>query len=552
MAVLALFLAVPMAMAEDPPQAQTVADPEIRIEELELLLKPQPKSQLLVEADAWQVLLQEKAEEIAGIEVAIKRENLVIAQAEETRELAEEAKTQLEKTIAQPEAAATEDGKLATAKAANDAAKAQESIEELKQAAASTYAGEIAKALQDDAASVEAKTQVLENVAATVTREAEARKESKVTLVEQVTLLRSERTAVVDRLRTVLEELQNKTDEADSDTLAKIRDLELYAKTFSRIEVEVDDTTSAWIAIKGWLVSDEGGKRWAFNIAKFLAILFAAWIISRVLSSAVRHALSRVDGTSRLLENFLVTAVRRTVMAIGLIMALAALEVTIAPLLAIVGAAGFVIAFALQDSLSNFASGLMILFFRPFDEGDIIEAGGVSGKVQSMNLVSTTVLTFDNKRMVVPNNKIWNDVITNATGVTERRIDMEFGIGYDDDIDKANDILVDIVSSHPKVLKEPEPTVRMHTLADSSINFIARPWAKTADYWDIYWDVTRAVKQRFDAAGIGIPFPQRDVHLYLKGDDSKAALLSPDKAPPRPQKPDSTVRDDGGLDDDTD
>jgi len=232
------------------------------------------------------------------------------------------------------------------------------------------------------------------------------------------------------------------------------------------------------------------------------------------------------------------------VMAIGLIMALAALEFSIGPLLAVVGAAGFVIAFALQDSLSNFASGLMILFFHPFDEGDVVDAGGVSGKVQSMNLVSTTIQTFDNKRMVVPNNKIWNDVITNATAVNERRIDMEFGIGYDDDIDKAQYILVDIISSHPKVLKEPEATVRMNTLADSSINFIVRPWALTADYWDVYWDVTRAVKQRFDEANIGIPYPQRDVHLYIQ---DGGASLSSNKAAST-QERGAAVREDGGLD----
>jgi small conductance mechanosensitive channel len=219
---------------------------------------------------------------------------------------------------------------------------------------------------------------------------------------------------------------------------------------------------------------------------------------------------------SQLLEDFLVGAVRWVVMIVGIVMALAALEVSIGPLLAVVGAAGFVIAFALQDSLSNFASGLMILFFRPFDVGDVVDAGGVSGKVTTMNLVSTTIKTFDNKDMVVPNNKIWQDVITNATGVSTRRVDMEFGIGYDDSIDKAQTILEDIVSEHPKVLKDPQPTIRMNTLADSSVNFICRPWAETADYWDVYWDVTKAVKQRFDAEGIGIPYPQRDVHLYVE------------------------------------
>ena len=429
--IIVVVLGANPAKAEDPPPPQTVADPAISIEELELLLKPLPKTQLLVEADAWQALLQAKAEEIAQIEVAIKRGNQEIARAEETRDLATEAREQLDKAAAQTEAAVAEGDAQAAEKAEKAAEEARESIEELTAAASDTAAGDAAKALQDEAASSEEKSRILESAAETVSREAEAKKEDKVTLLEQVTLLREERTELVDRLRTVLDELERKTDEADGDTLAKVRDLRLYSKAFSGIKVDVDDTTSAWIAVKGWLLSDEGGKRWAFNIAKFLAIIFAAWIISRMLSSGVRHGLARVEGTSRLLENFLVKSVRWIVMAIGLIMALSALEVSIGPLLAVVGAAGFVIAFALQDSLSNFASGLMILFFRPFDEGDVIEAGGISGKVQSMNLVSTTILAFDNKRMVVPNNKIWNDVITNATGVAERRVDMEFGIGYD-------------------------------------------------------------------------------------------------------------------------
>jgi small conductance mechanosensitive channel len=190
----------------------------------------------------------------------------------------------------------------------------------------------------------------------------------------------------------------------------------------------------------------------------------------------------------------------------------------------------------------------MILFFRPFDEGDVIDAGGVSGTVVSMNLVSTTIKTFDNKKMLVPNNSIWNNVITNATGVSERRVDMEFGIGYDDDIDQAHQILEEIITSHPKVLKEPAPTIRMNALADSSVNFIARPWAKTGDYWEVYWDVTKEVKQRFDAAGIGIPFPQRDVHLYIEAAEDRAKVAKLGQKSGTHATEEDVPRNDGGLD----
>jgi small conductance mechanosensitive channel len=208
-------------------------------------------------------------------------------------------------------------------------------------------------------------------------------------------------------------------------------------------------------------------------------------------------------------------------LAVGLIMALGALEVSVGPLLAVVGAAGFAIAFALQDSLSNFANGLMILFFRPFDVGHFVEAGGVSGKVESLNLVSTTIKTLDNRLMVVPNNKVWQDVITNSSAFDERRVDMEFGIGYNDDIDKAQAILEEVVAAHPKVLEKPAPKICVNSLGESSVNFIVRPWAKRAHRLGVLWDITREVKKRFDAEGISIPYPQRDVHLYLSDADRK-------------------------------
>ena len=174
---------------------------------------------------------------------------------------------------------------------------------------------------------------------------------------------------------------------------------------------------------------------------------------------------------------------------------------------------GFVVAFALQDTLSNFASGIMIMFYRPFDVDDVIDVSGIVGKVKSMNLVTTKIMTFDNKLMIVPNNAIWGNIITNATGSSRRRVGLVFGIGYRDDIAHAERVLKEIVDAHPLVLKDPEPVVQLHELADSSCNFVCRPWARTDDFWTVYWDITRSVKERFDSEGISIPFPQQDVHL---------------------------------------
>ena len=230
---------------------------------------------------------------------------------------------------------------------------------------------------------------------------------------------------------------------------------------------------------------------------------------------AVRRALNRSKvGISSLAKNFFIKSTGRIIMLLGAIIAIAQLGIEVGPLLAGLGIAGFVVGFALQDTLSNFASGMMILIYRPFDVGDVIEAGGVMGKVHQMNLVSTMVLTFDNQLLVVPNTQIWGGVIRNVTHQDKRRVDMTFGIGYSDDIPAAEKVLTEIVTAHGKVLKDPEPVIRLHELGDSSVNFVVRPWSKTGDYWDVYWDITREVKHRFDQEGISIPFPQRDVHVF--------------------------------------
>jgi len=167
----------------------------------------------------------------------------------------------------------------------------------------------------------------------------------------------------------------------------------------------------------------------------------------------------------------------------------------------------------LQNSLGNFASGILIMVFKPFDLGDLVEIGGVLGVVKSMNLLSVQLHTPDNRAVTIPNNNVWGDTITNVNGTDTRRVDLVFGIAYDDDIAKAQKIMEEVLDAHEQVLDDPAPVVRVHELADSSVNFVCRPWVRTENYWDVYWDVTRKVKERFDNEGITIPFPQRDVHI---------------------------------------
>jgi len=264
-----------------------------------------------------------------------------------------------------------------------------------------------------------------------------------------------------------------------------------------------------------WNVLIESGPGLIFKIILFFVIVFAFRKLADLLQRLTETGLMKSEvKLSLLLQRMVISIVRNTTIVIGVLIALSQVGISLGPLLAGLGVVGFVVGFALQDTLSNFAAGLLILVYRPFDVDDFIEAGGVSGMVSNMSLVNTTILTFDNQTIVVPNNKIWGDVIRNVTAQEIRRIDMTFGIGYADDIPKTEKLLQEIVSSHEAVLDEPEIMIRLHELADSSVNFIVRPWVNKEDYWETYWSITRAVKMRFDEEGISIPFPQRDVHLH--------------------------------------
>ncbi|NQZ91267.1 MAG: mechanosensitive ion channel family protein [Moritella sp.] len=253
-----------------------------------------------------------------------------------------------------------------------------------------------------------------------------------------------------------------------------------------------------------------------FKILIFVFIILMFRWLKKLTRKMVKKAVSSPNlQLSRLIQDFFTSMSGNIVFAIGLLIALSQVGLDLTPILTGFGVAGLVIGFALQDTLSNFASGMMLLIYRPFDEGDFVEAGGISGKVAHMSLVNTTIKTFDNQVIIVPNSKIWGDIIKNVTHERVRRVDMVFGIGYNDDIALAETVLTDIVQSHAGVLKDPETVIKLHTLNTSSVDFIVRPWVKTEDYWDVYWDITREVKIRFDKEGLSIPFPQQDVHLHM-------------------------------------
>jgi small conductance mechanosensitive channel len=314
------------------------------------------------------------------------------------------------------------------------------------------------------------------------------------------------------------------------DSLSKItglmrqRDLETAAYREQLIRVTGEITTDvfnptvargllarAWEQLIQKVVRE--GPRLFFKLLVLFFILLMAWVAARLTRRIVRTMVTRSKlAFSQLLQDFFIATASRLVWLVGILIVLSQMGLEVAPILAGLGVAGFIVGFALQDTLSNFAAGLMILVYRPFDVGDTVEAGGVFGNVRAMSLVNTTIVTFDNQVKIVPNTKIWGEVINNITAEDIRRVDMVFGISYDDDIREADAIFHRLCDEHPKVLDDPKPLIHVHTLNDSSVDFIVRPWTKTEDYWSVYWDMTRDVKLALDEAGITIPFPQRTVH----------------------------------------
>ena len=324
--------------------------------------------------------------------------------------------------------------------------------------------------------------------------------------VEGAVALQAELTSLVDRADVVLDAYEAKGGDAEAHRT--------YLSSVSgSLDIDVQDAGAAAAAVRGWIESPEGGVRWGTNLVKFVVTLILAFIVAGLAGRITAKAVSKNQKLSSLMREFLASTVRKIVLIIGFVVALSMLEVNIGPLVAAIGAIGFIVAFALQGTLSNFASGLLILFYRPFDTGDVVNAGGVTGKVESMNLMTTHITTPDNQQIVVPNNSIWGSVITNITGKPTRRVDLVFGVSYTDDLAKVETILREVAEAHPLTHAEPAVNIKMHELGDSSVNFICRPWTNTDDYWDVYWDLQRQVKERFDAEGISIPFPQRDVHI---------------------------------------
>ena len=326
----------------------------------------------------------------------------------------------------------------------------------------------------------------------------------------------------IARATTRLDRTITQLDRLDMETASLRRVMIEQSKAISVSMVDADVLNILWEDLRDslsvWLQFSAAD--FLFQALVFAAILLGARLLGRLARNLVQRGFSRNPGnTSQLLRDMTISLVGGGVFVIGFLIALSQIGISLAPMLAGLGVAGFIIGFALQDALGNFAAGGMILIYRPFDVDDYIEVAGVDGTVKKMNLVSTTITTPDNQALIIPNSKIWGDVIRNKTGQRVRRVDLEFGISYSDSIEHAEEVFRKVLATMPAVLPEPAPNIQVIRHGESSIDFIVRPWVKTEDYWPTYWAMQRAVKLAFDEAGITIPFPQRDVH-HFQGDNS--------------------------------
>ena len=556
-------------------EAVTGKDIEIPIDELRLLLKPLTLAQLEVEAVAWLGLLQAKVQEISDAEIAIKRKHRQVKQQEEAVKALEEAKGKLEEaeelqktaTKGSPEyeeaAKKVEEAREALEKAqtaveevskAQDQIEADESIkkalkaaEENKQlgeearegvqenseAIADEYDGyyddyyyeteeaqaaeEAAESLENAAAGLEEsqgsdgepnaevvreKKEQLEETAEKLEQSKEEEAQIKTQLVVNVTELQQQQTEIVDRFKAVLEELEKKGGEPES--------YHKYIQAISGIEIDVTDTKDLEVRLVAWIQAEEGGQRWAGNLATFVGIVVASIPISQMLGWSLNSVMKKLRA-SELIRHFLVGLVKRGGVVIGVLLGLSALEVSLGPIVALLGGASFVLAFALQSNLGNFVSGLMIMFYKPFDVGHRVEVNGVSGKVQSINVASTKIRTFDRKIITIPNNKVWEDNIINKTVSGIRGAILPIRVSLQESTAKVKKILMEIAKSHQLILDKPKTRTFVTEYGEYYVELGLLFYTEEDNYWPVRGDLMESIKERLEQEGIFLAMRTQNV-----------------------------------------
>ena len=269
---------------------------------------------------------------------------------------------------------------------------------------------------------------------------------------------------------------------------------------------------------EAWIMVKTTGVDFVINVIVAILIFYIGkWVVNLIVEGMLKAM--RKGDMDKTLRRFVANLARMLLMLFVIIAAINQLGIQTASLIALVGAAGLAVGLALQGSLANFASGVLIVLFRPYKVGDFIEGGGISGSVEEVQILTTVLKTGDNKRVIIPNSQIMGSTITNYSANDTRRVDLVVGVSYDDDLDQVRSELEKLVAADERILDEPAVTIGVSELADSSVNFVLRPWVKTSDYWGVYFGLTEAIKKRFDEVGISFPFPQQDVHLHNASSD---------------------------------
>jgi small conductance mechanosensitive channel len=634
--------------------AVTTADPEVPDDELKLLVKPLTLPQLETEAAAWQVLLQEKVQEISDTEIAVKRENRIIKKQEEAALALEEASQALETAQQSQSAAVAGSPEYEAATKELEAAQenlkiAQEAIEEAQETKAELKQDEVLQSAIEEAketgelelakeilelarvereqvdywsydyeditlqmdrlelaietfeetqeiqantppdtweydqanqdfvaartalqqavealewvnpdsnnsteqssqnfnqtanvianteingnietrvassvegtntlGNIEQKQEQLEEAAEQLEENAEANSELKNQLVSNVTELEAERTAIIDRFEIVLDELQRKGGE--------IQSYQDYIKAVSTLELDLEDTEGLGVRLMGWVTSEEGGIRWATKLAIFTTIVIMSVIISYILSLIISKSLSKFGNTSELFREFVVVLVRRGGVIVGCLIGLTALEVSLGPILALVGGASFVLAFALQSNLANLASGLMLMVYKPFDTGDEIMVGDIWGWVDSITLASTKIKGFKNEMISIPNDTVWSSTIKNLTAGETRKGSITIRSPFNQNIAEVERILAEIGQSHPLVSKA---STFVWEYGEYHVTIFFGFFTKTSDFWTAWGDLHRMIQEQFEQEGIEIALPTQDIRVQSDANLKDVLPLSP-------------------------
>jgi len=358
-----------------------------------------------------------------------------------------------------------------------------------------------------DTKQLQEKNQKLEQTTEKLENNVENESEFKIQLVNSVTKLQSERTGIIDRLNIVLNELDLKG--GDSKPYRE------YIQAVGGVKVNVEDTQGLQVRIVSWLKSSQGGVRWGQNVGKFLGIVLISLVVSQFLGAIVYVLLKKTSNTSKVFRQFVVMVIKRGGIVVGLMLGLTALEISFGPILALFGGISFILAFALQSNLSNFASGLLILAYKPFDVGDEIKINNLIGYVEAISLANTKIIGPDAERIIIPNNDVWNSIIVNMTSQSIRSFRVTLQIDLKQDLSVIEKLMVKTAKSLPDVLEDPEPIFRVSTIESYYAKVFVRGWTKTDKYVITLANLNRMMIERFQLEGVSLAAitPQKN---YLK------------------------------------